>query len=114
MGGDIADDAIDRAVAGVDGDALGFGDGGINAAHLFHVDVAVGIDVIDGHRDLIRMRGEHDTRRTALVEHGHAVAVGIRVGGIGELGGVIEPDALAAGFVAGGTGSVDEGFEKFQ
>src|ERR1017187_9736071 len=54
------------------------------------------------------VRGEHDARRTALVQHGDAIAVGVGKRFVGELFGVIEPDALAADFVAGGTRRVDE------
>ena len=113
MRGDVADHAFDAAGARVNHDALRLGDGGVNAAHLADVDEAVVVNVVHGHRDFVRVCGEHDARRAALVQHGHAVAVGVGEGFAGEFFGVIEPDALAADFVAGGAGSVDEGLEKF-
>ena len=67
------------------------------------------VDVIDGHGDFVGVAGEHEPGRTAFVEHGHAVAVGVGEGLVGEWSGVIEPDPLAAGFVADGAGRVDQG-----
>ncbi len=109
---DITDDTFDRAVTRVDDDALRLGDGRVNAAHTPDIDEAVVINIIHRHRDFVRVRREHDARSAALVQHGDAVAVGIGKSFIGELAGVIQPDALTARFVAGGAGRVDEGFKK--
>jgi hypothetical protein len=60
------------------------------------------------------MAGEHDARATSLVECGDAIAIGVVVCFIGKLIYVIEPNPLAARFIAGGTGGVDEFLEKIQ
>ena len=111
---DVADDALDRAVARVDDDALRLGDGGIDAAEFAHVNEPLVIDEIDGHGNLVRVRRQHQARRTAFVQRRDAVAVGIGEGFVGELPDVIEPDALAAHFVAGRTGCIDERFQKVE
>src|SRR5581483_7847092 len=69
---------------------------------------------IHHHGDFISMRGQHQAGRTAFVQHRNAIAIGIREGGVREFGNVVEPDPLAAGFMADGTGSVDQGFEKIE
>ena len=114
MRGDIAHDAFDRAVFGVDDDALGLGDGGINAAHLAHINEALLVDIIDDHRDFVGMGGQHQARRAALVEHRHRVAVGVAERFVGERFDIIEPDPLAARFVARRAGSVDKPFQNLK
>ena len=114
MGGDAADDAFHRAFAGVDGEALRLGDGRVGAAEFADVDVAVVVDVVDCHADLVGVAGEHEPRAAALVEYSDAVTVGVGVGFVGVLADVVEPHAETAGFVAGGAGSVDEGLEELQ
>ena len=71
--------------------------------------IALVVDVVDRHGDFIGVAGQHQARRTAFVQHRHAVAVGVGKSFVGELLGVIEPDALAAGFMADRAGRVDEG-----
>ena len=105
---DVADDALDRAVGGVDDDALGLGDGGIHAAHFADVNVALVVNVVDRHGDFVGVAGEHQARGAALVQHGHAIAVGVGESFVGKAFGVIEPDALAAGLVADRAGGVDQ------
>ena len=91
--GDVADDAFDRAVGGVNDDALGLGDGGIDAAHFANVNETFGINVIDGHGDFVGVGGEHEAGGAAFVERGRAIAVGVRIGALGKLRGVVEPHA---------------------
>jgi iduronate 2-sulfatase len=96
---DVADDALDRAAARVDDDALRLGDGGVNAAHFADVNVAALVNVI-GHIAISSACAASMRRgNAALVEHGHAIAIGVGKSLVGELFGVIQPDALAAGFV---------------
>ncbi len=112
--GDIADDAVDGAFFGVNDDALGFGDGGIHAAETAHVDESFLVDEIDRHGDFIRMAGEHDAWAAAFVEDGDAVTVGVAEGFVGVFFDVVEPDALAAEFVAGRAGGVEQLLQKLQ
>lgn len=112
--GDIADDTADGAGAGMDDDALGLGDGRVNAAEAPDIEVALLIHVVDRHRDLIGVSGEHDPGRTALVEHRHTIAVGVGIGVVRVLGHVIEPDPLAAMFVAGRTWGIEQMLEEGQ
>jgi len=114
VGCDVADDALDGAVAGVDDDALGPGDGGVHAAELADVDEPVFGDVAHGHGDFVGVGGEHDAGRAALVEDSDAIAVGVGKGFIGETPDVIEPDALSPGFVPGGTRCVHKGLQELQ
>ena len=76
----------------------------IDAAHLADVDEAFVVDVIDGHGDFVGMAREHQPRRAALVENGDAVAVGVGKGFVGKGFDIIQPDPLAARFMAGGLG----------
>ena len=59
---DIADDAPDRAPAGVNYYALCFGDGGIHTPHLAHIKIAFVIDIVYGHGDFVGMAGQHQPR----------------------------------------------------
>jgi hypothetical protein len=54
------------------------------------------------------VRREHKPGRAAFVENGDAVAIGVGKGFVGEGFYVIEPDPLAAGFMAGRAGGVDQ------
>jgi hypothetical protein len=56
--------------------------------------------------------GEHEPGRASLIKDRHTVAVGVGEGFVGELPGIIEPDPLAAGFVADRTGRIDQLFEE--
>ena len=114
MRGHIANNPFDRAIAGVDEHPLGFGNRGVDTAHFADMNEAVVGDVIDRHRDFVGMAGEHDSRRAAFVQHGHAISVGVREGFIGKLFGVVQPDALAAHFMADRAGGVDEGPKKVE
>jgi hypothetical protein len=98
----------------MDGDPLGFGDGGIDTTHFAHMDVPVFGDVIDRHGDFIGVPGEHEAGRPAFVQDRHAISVSIGESFIGKLFHVIEPDSLAADFVADGAGSIDEGTEELE
>ena len=95
-----------------DGYPLGLADNGVDAAHPFHENKAVVVDIIHRKGDLVSVAGEHNARAPAFVECGDAVAVFVVIGFIGELGNVIEPHALAAGFVAGWAGGIDEFLQK--
>ena len=55
----LADDAEQRAVGGVDVDALADGDVGVMPADGAEVDVAVAVDVGDEEADLVAVSGEH-------------------------------------------------------
>ena len=111
---DIADHAFHRAVPGVNDDALRLGDRGIDSAHFAHVNKTIVIDVIHRHGDFVRVGGEHDAGRTAFVQNRHAIAVSIGKRFVRKLLDVIEPDPLAAGFVPGWAGCIDERFEKIR
>ena len=100
------------AFGAMHGYPLGLADNGVHAAHPFHENKAVVVDVIDRKGNLVSVAGQHNARSAAFVERGDAVAVFVVMGLIGELGNVIKPHALAAGFVAGGAGGVDEFFQK--
>ena len=67
-----------------------------SAAHPFHENKAVVVDVIDRKGNLVSVAGEHNARSAAFVERGDAVAVFVVMGLIGELGTINH--ALAAGF----------------
>ena len=104
----VADDAFDGAIAGVNDHALGLRDSGVHAAHFADVYEALAVDVIDGHGDLVRVAGEHEPRRTALVEYGDTVAVSVGERLVGELCGIIQPGPLAASLVSDGAGRVNQ------
>ena len=110
----ISHDAFHRTVARVNNDTLRFGDGRVDAAELPHVDEAFVVDVIDGHRDLVRVRRQHQPRRTAFVQQRDAVSICVGKGLIGVWLDVIAPDALAARLVSGGAGSIDERSQEIQ
>jgi hypothetical protein len=112
MRGNVADDTFNRAVASMNDHALGFGDGRVHAAQLADINKTLLVDVIHRHGDFVGVAGEHEPGRTAFVEHGDAVAVGIGEGLVSELSGIIQPGPLAAGFVTDGTWRVDQGFEE--
>ena len=111
---DVADDARDRAGLGMNDDALGLGDGGIDAAHFADVNEALLVNIIDYHRYFVGVGGEHQARRTALVQDGDGVAIGVAECFIGKTLDVIEPDALAASFMAGRAWSVYQTFQKLK
>ena len=111
---DVADDREDRSAAGVDGHALGLGDGRVDAAYAAHVDEAGLGDVVDRHGDLVGVRGEHDARRAAFVGDGDAVAVGVGERLVRERRHMVEPHALAAGLMADRAGGVDERLEELE
>jgi hypothetical protein len=111
---DIADDPFHRAIARMDDHALRLGDGHVHAAHFADVNEAVLVNEVHRHGDFVRMRGEHDARAAAFIQHGHAVAVGVGKGLVGKLAGIIQPDALAAGFVSDRAGRVDQRLEEIQ
>ncbi len=112
--GDVADHAQDRALPGVDGDALGFGDGRIDAAGPSDMDEPLRGDEVHRHSDFIGVSREHQSGSSTFVEHGHAVAIGVGEGLVGVRAGVIQPDAQATGLVTDGTRGVDEGFQESQ
>ena len=58
----ITNNAFDRPFAGVNEDALGFGDGGIHTPHLAHIKIAFVIDIVYGHGDFVGMAGQHQPR----------------------------------------------------
>ena len=93
---DAADDPLHRAFAGVKDDPLSPGDRRVGAAKPPHVHVAVVVDEIDRHADLVGVAGEHQPRAATLVEHGDTVAVCVGIGLVGVLADVIHPDAQAA------------------
>ena len=62
----------------------------------------------DHQPNFIGMPGEHEPRRTSLVQNGHAITVRIRVSFISEFLCIIQPHPLAPGFMANRAGSVDE------
>jgi hypothetical protein len=103
---DVTHHAFDGAVAGMNHHPLGFGDGGVHAPHLSDMDEPLVCDVIDGHGNLVRVAREHEAGGTALVEHGHTVAESVGQGFLGEGVDVVEPDPLAADFMADGAGGV--------
>ncbi len=111
---DVADDPVYGAFAGMDDDALGFGDGWVYPAHPADVDESVVGNVVHGEGDFVGVGGEHDAGGSAFIEDGDTVAIGVGEGFIGVFFGVIEPDALAAGFVAGGAGGIDLCAEEFE
>jgi hypothetical protein len=98
----------------VDGDALGLGDGRVDAAGLADVDESLGRDEVHRHGDFVGVRREHQSGSAPLVEHGHAVAIGVGEGLVGVRAGVIQPDAQAAGLMTNRTRGIDEGFEESQ
>lgn len=112
MRSNIADDSVYGSLLGMNGDALGASDGGIDSAQAADVNVTVGINVIDGHGNFVGMPGEHDPRRTTFVESCDRVAVGIGVSFIGKLLDIIKPDALSASFVSGRAGGVEQGLQE--
>ena len=65
--GRVADDSFHRSLGGMDCDALGFADDGVDTAKALYVDVAVIVDVVDGKGDLVGVTSEHDARPAALV-----------------------------------------------
>ena len=93
---DAADDPLHRAFEGVDDDALSPGDRRVGAAKPPHVHVAVVIDEVDRHADLVGVACEHQPRTATLVEHGDTVAVGVGIGLVSVLANVVHPDAQAA------------------
>ena len=111
---DIADHTFDRAAAGVDNDALGFGDGRVHTAHFTHINKTGLVDVINRHGDFVGMSREHEARRTAFVEDGDAVTIGIGEGFVGKLFGIIEPNALTADFMADRARCIDEGLKELK
>ncbi|MFM1942587.1 MAG: hypothetical protein RI897_1569 [Verrucomicrobiota bacterium] len=111
---DVADDPVYGAFAGMDNDALGFSDGRVYPAHPADVDESVVGNVVHGEGDFIGVGGEHDAGGSAFIEDGDAVAIGVGESFVGVLFGVFEPDALAAGFVAGRAGGVDQFAEEIE
>ena len=89
---------------------LGFAHDGVHAAHPFHPNESIVINVIHRKRNLIRVAGEHNARAASGVERGHAVTVFVMGHFIGKLIHVIQPHPLPPRFVAGGAGRIDEFF----
>jgi len=75
-----ADDAVDGAVLGEDGDSLGCGEGNGETAEGLEIDEAGGVDVFDDVADLIAVALEHDGALCAHVEDGVEVAVDVDCG----------------------------------
>ena len=109
---DVADDAAHRSFLGVNGDALGADNGGINPAEATDINEAVFVDEIYRHADVVGVAREHHPWRTAFVQDGHRIAVCVSESFVGEVADIVEPDALAAHFMSGRAGCVDQKFKK--
>ncbi len=114
MRGHVADDASDGPFSCVNSDALGLGNCRIHAADFANVNESLLIDKVNRHADFVSVAGEHDARRTAFVQDGDGVAIGVRESFVGVFFNVIEPDALAAVFVAGRARGVNKLFEELK
>ena len=106
MNRERADDAKHLAVAAVDVDALSAREARVMPADAAEINEPVLVDVGNLERDFVRMTLDHDLGRATGVERRDDVAVGIALDLVRVRLHVIEPDALAAGLVAGGRGGV--------
>ena len=86
----------------------------VDAAHATDINKTVVVDVIDRHRDFVCVRSEHQAWRAARIEPRDGIAIGVSFGFVGKVLDVIEPHALAAGFIASRARGVNQSLEKFQ
>ena len=112
--GNVADHAKNGTLSGVDGDPLGLGNGRVDAAGSADMDKPLCGNEVHRHGDLIGVGGEHESGAATLVEHRHAVPVGIGEGFVGVGACVVHPDAQTARLMSDRTGGVDEGFQEGQ
>ena len=112
--GDVADHAKNGTLPGVDGNPLGLGDGRVDTAGSADMDKPLCGDEVHRHGDFIGVGGKHESGAATLVEHRHAVPVGIGEGFIGVSAGVVHPNAQTARLMSDGAGGVDEGFQEGQ
>ena len=87
-----ADNPHHRTLAGVDSNALCLGDRRVGTPEPPHVNVAVIVDEVDRHANLVGVAGEHQPWTAALVEHRDTVAIGIGISLVGVLASVVHPD----------------------
>ena len=110
----VSDYALDRTLPRMNHHPLRFGNGRIHPAHLAHINVAIVGDIIDRHGDFVRVPGQHQPRRSALVQHRHAIAIGIGESFIGKLPGIIEPDSLSPNLMPHRAGRVHKRFKELK
>lgn len=112
--GDTAEHSVNRTVASVNGGPLSPCDRRVDAAHLPHVDKALGRDVIDPHGDLVRVSRQHDPWTSTPIEECHTVAIGVVARLLSPTRNAIQPHALSPDFMPRRAGGVHQGFKEFK
>jgi len=114
MRGDITNDPFHGTARRMNDNALRLGDGRVDTAQLADINKTLVGNIIHRHRNFVGVGGEHQPGASPLVQHRHAIAIGVGEGFIRERLDVIKPDPLATNFVTGGAGRVNEGPQKVQ